>query len=48
VATARIFNHHMHIAFFRLILVDALLFFGSFYVGAYLSFFRSHRALRNM
>jgi sugar transferase (PEP-CTERM system associated) len=38
VATARIFNHHLHIAFYRLILVDALLFFGSFYVGAYLYF----------
>ena len=37
-ATARIFNHHIHTAFYRLALVDGLLFFGAFYLGAYLYF----------
>ncbi len=37
-ATVRLFNHHVHRAIYRLAVVDALLFFGSFYLGAYLYF----------
>ncbi len=37
-ATARIFNHYIHTAYIRLALVDGLLFFAAFYLGAYLYF----------
>lgn len=37
-ATARIFNHHIHTALYRLVLVDSLLFFGAFYLGVFLYF----------
>jgi sugar transferase (PEP-CTERM system associated) len=38
VATARIFNHYINTAFYRLALVDGVLFFAAFYLGAYLYF----------
>jgi sugar transferase (PEP-CTERM system associated) len=38
VATAKVFDHHIHSAYFRLALVDALLLFGAYYLGVYLYF----------
>jgi FlaA1/EpsC-like NDP-sugar epimerase len=38
VATARIFNHYIHTAFYRLALIDGLMFFAAFYLGAYIYF----------
>jgi len=38
VATAKVFDHHIHSAYFRLALVDALFLFGAYYLGVYLYF----------
>ena len=46
-ATVRVFNHHVHRAIYRLALADALLFFLSFYAGAYLYFLLEPGALNN-
>lgn len=34
--TARVFNHHVHVAYYWLAAVDALLFFAAYYAGTYL------------
>lgn len=36
--TTRIFNHHVHVAYYWLALVDALLFFGACYLATWLYF----------
>ena len=46
-ATARIFNHHVHVAYYRLALADGLLFFASFYLGAYLYFLPAPESLHH-
>ena len=37
-ATVRVFNHHINASFYWLMLVDAILFILSFYLGTYLYF----------
>ena len=37
-ATAKIFSHHIHTAFYRLALVDSVLFIAAFYLGVFIYF----------
>ena len=36
--TARVFNHHIHVAYYWLAFVDAVLFFGACYLASYFYF----------
>lgn len=43
--TTRVFNHHVHLAYYLLVIVDALLFFASCYVAAWLYFLPQPQSL---
>ena len=47
-ASASAHNYHVHSAFYRLVLLDGLVFFGAFYVAAYLYFIPEPRGLAGL